>query len=137
MNKKLFLPLALTLMLSSFSSAKDFTLQFCSSKNDNTFSLTLNSFEQKLSFVSSQFPEKVLMMTDFKSKSLPANGGIFTYSGITQTNIKTAVSYTGVSSLEGTTQTIYVFTYENSGIGLGWEDAKSATFLGKSSWCNK
>lgn len=135
MNKKLFLPLAMTLMLSSFSFAKDSQWSVCDYKNKNKFTLTVNMFEDKLTFISSQYPNQPLEMFDIIFQSRTTPGGSFTYSKISQPNIASVASYNGF--IKNEKQTFYVFTYKNNDIGLGWEDPKSSTFFGKTSWCNQ
>lgn len=135
MNKKLFLPLAMTLLLSSFSFAKDSQLSVCDFKNKNKFTLTVNMFDGKLTFISSQFPKMPVEMSNIKSNSLTTTGGFFTYSGITESNLASVMSYTGL--FKNNTTNFYLFTYKNNDLGVGVDDSNNGTFFGKASWCNK
>lgn len=135
MNKKLFLPLAMTLLLSSFSFAKGSQWSVCDFNNKNKFTLTVNMFAGKLTFFSSQFPKEPVEMSNIKSNSLPATGGYFTYSGITESTLASVVSYTGL--FKNKTTNFYLFTYQNNDLGVGVDDSNNGTFFGKASWCNK
>ena len=137
MNKKLFLPLAVSLMISSFSFGEILRYSFCDLRNNKLKSTLILDLSAKSLVFENTMLKSSRRIGNIRSASVPAFLGKISIGGIQETTVKSVMSYQGTDNGDNLQYTYYVVSYDNGDTGLFIESQGYPTFMGKALSCKR